>query len=331
MEKRDSGGEAMNKLPIFSVLGRAVGFVFGELLTIVRLSWFPLLLLFAASYFWQKYFFAQLTQTASAISVLNIVNTPTGAGTMLLATWLFSLFQIVITAMVAVALHRIVLFGERKPGTLVLFSFGRAELLYVLMFFFYFIVIGGIFFVIGFSAAAILGTGRDLAGQFFSWMPNPRDPRAGYMFLAFALVVAIPVVWFVCRTYVLPPAIVATRRFALGEVWNLTKGNVWRIIALNVLAILFLLVVAFAILKFLPADMVPPAWHLDFYTAGTQPIGTETIKIMELQQENWILYMALNYAAAILMGAFGVGLMSHSYKALKSGDDSPETARESTA
>ena len=322
----------MNKLPIFSVLGRAIGFVAGNLLTIVRLSWFPLLLLFAASYFVEKY----LMENISGLVSIGTPQDKVGAlgdqaFNVLYITWGFLLIQLVITAMVAVALHRIILFGERKPGTLILFSFGKVETLYVLMFIFYIVVIFAVFSIIGFTAALIVGTGSDLAGHIFNIVPNPRDPRSLYIVIAVGLIIFIPIIWFVARTYVLPPAIVATRRFALGDALGLTKGNVWRVIALNVLAVLFLVALGYAIVKVLPYDMVPPQWHLDTYTTGLQPLGTETIRMMQLQQENWILYTAINYVAAILSGAFGVGLMSHSYRALESADGEPQAAREEAA
>src|SRR6187431_90345 len=92
------------KFPVFETAAAAFLFAWYEFATIVRLSWFPLLVASLAGYF--------ATQRAA-----------------LIATWLLS---IATWAVIAASLHRVILFGDRQPGTWLNLRFGKVEALFAL-------------------------------------------------------------------------------------------------------------------------------------------------------------------------------------------------------
>ena len=92
------------KLPVIDTAIQTYVFVWRERGTIVRLSWFPLLLSGIAE------FFASQTATVIATKLLAI------------AAW----------AVIAAALHRVILFGDRQPRTFLNLRFGKVEALFAL-------------------------------------------------------------------------------------------------------------------------------------------------------------------------------------------------------
>ena len=106
-------------IPILGPASRAYGFLLGELDTIVRLTWAPLL--FGA---WLWYAFGEQILTAAIASLADQSRPFEGAAALFLvsiasyATWLMAL----------VALLGVMVLGDRKPGLFVYFWPGRAEL-----------------------------------------------------------------------------------------------------------------------------------------------------------------------------------------------------------
>ena len=77
------------------------------------------------------------------------------------------LFQFVLTTIVAVALHRIILLGERKPGQFIYLAFGKAELIFILL-----PVVG--FILIGIPLFALTGAAAYLNAEFWRISQAPR-------------------------------------------------------------------------------------------------------------------------------------------------------------
>src|SRR5262245_57166124 len=119
------GERVLYKVPVFETAGHAYRFLLNEAGTILRLSWFPLLVVTIVQYLAAR---AQFAAMRSAIE--------TGGFKALsgLTTWHWQLPSAIATflgtAVVAVALHRVILFGQREPGRLIHLAFGKVELLF---------------------------------------------------------------------------------------------------------------------------------------------------------------------------------------------------------
>src|SRR5260221_10606987 len=113
----------MASLPVFRTVGAAYRFLVRDFTTLVRLAWFPLLVLAVVQYF-------------AAEAALDAVAAGPGGEDQPIATpydlvqWVV---QIVVFAIVAVSLHRVILFGDRRPGQYIAFAFGRPEVLFMVL------------------------------------------------------------------------------------------------------------------------------------------------------------------------------------------------------
>jgi hypothetical protein len=158
------------------------------------------------------------------------------------------LLQAIVVAAVAVAIHRVILFGDRRDGQYFSFAFGWTELLYVIM---------GALSLVGalalmavvFAPVVALIAGGDFAGFFEKFKDFPANViamvKSGAIGpLLFAYVVGwIVLLYFFLRLSVWPPAVVATRRLALIQAWRLTEGNALRMLGLFALAVVTLYVI----------------------------------------------------------------------------------------
>lgn len=168
------------KLPVFDTMHDIYAFVFREFGTIVRLSWFPLLLSGIAEYF--------ATQTAAVIAS--------------------KLLAIAVWAVIAAALHRVILFGDRQPRTFLNLHFGKVEALFALPPMLLFLTLIVLEFL-----------GVSLQWHF--------DGEPAFIFF---FVMAV-VIFFLGRFCLVFPIAVIERRFDFARAWALSHGNVWRMIA----------------------------------------------------------------------------------------------------
>jgi len=242
---------AWRKLPIFDTAAAAYLFVWRELATILRLAWFPLLVASLAE------FYATRTATVIATKLLSV------------AAW----------AVVAPALHRVILFGDRQPNTWLNLRFGKVEALFALP---------PVLLVLTLIVLDSLGVRLE-------WH------LTGTPAVIMICVTAV-VIFFLGRFSLIFPIAVIERRFDFAQAWALSYANVWRMIAVWMLvttppylvlgAVQWLLL---AVLKFTPAAMTADQFD-----------GS----LLEL--------VVLTYPFSIVLGALCVGILSYSYKALAS-------------
>jgi hypothetical protein len=353
--KVEWGWGAMNKLPVFRTFGRAVGFTFWNFFTIFRLSWFPLALFIATNIVIGIYAQQILLGTKPMIDPFSIAE---NIDDFVFLEVLTVMLQAIAVAAAAVSIHRIILFGDRKPGVWFNFPFGATEFLYVLMG-----VITGLIvlavFAVALAPAVYIVSGGDIPAFVSKMQVWAKDWPAGAakkeLFTAFGpLMFAYAIGWliviYLClRLAVWPPAIVARRRFSLGEAWRLSRGNVWRFIGLFFLVISpFYIVVglAGAAYWYYTTKMDhPPAPDTKQIVETVQVVPTtkdEPAKVQpptpeemaklreEARQRSEREMKALQpYAPAfwlfellvdVFATGFGVALLSYSYKALKGYD-----------
>jgi hypothetical protein len=266
----------MRKLPVFATAGRAYGFLLREFATILRLAWFPTLVVVIVQYFATRALYAAMR---SMIEAGNI------AGASALATvspWqIVSVVALLLgTAIVAVALHRVILFGDRRPGRFIHLAVGKVELLFALLPIAFYLATAGIFLsgalVASLSAAptfvALLGVSAVVA----------------FFFLAIRLLLIFPVT-------------VVERRYDFSQTWALTRGNFWRILGLWIVVFVPILIVL-AVVQFLIGGNVLPA--------------STPMEVFDRIEALLIPTLVMTFVSIIVQGALGVGVLSYSYKAL---------------
>lgn len=240
---------AERKLPGFEVAGAAFVFLARERWTILRLSWFPMLLATLAERF--------------ARGQVGIA----GSEFLTVATW----------AVIAVSLHRVILFGDRAPGTWLNIRFGKVEALFAIL---------PVAFLLVTTTMSALG------------LPTKVHFTGGPA-VAMWIVVAV-IVFFVVRFCLVFPIAVMERRIDFAQAWALSHGNVWRLIGVWFLVTMLaytafglLEQATFAVLKATPAKMS-----------------------VEQFENSWLRLLVLDYPFSIAFGALCVGILSFAYKAL---------------
>jgi hypothetical protein len=188
------GAGDMNKIPVSETVTRVLNFATEKLPVILRLTWCPLSLVL-------------LIQLISAYFARNAASAAKmGLGFSFgLFGWsiLLALFTIAATSIALVALHRLILFGDEKPGQYVYLSFGKTELLFVGLPVLTYIVMTVLFLV-----AALVSP----------WL---------------TFLIALGLVFLFVRMFAIFPIIVVERRCDFEQAWELGRGNVLRFIGLS--------------------------------------------------------------------------------------------------
>jgi len=273
----------VHKLPVLETAGRAYQFLLREAGTILRLSWLPLLVVTIIQYFVIR---AQFSAIRSALEAGKV-----GAMTGISPMWQWQFLNFVVTifgtAVVAVALHRVILLGDRKPGRFAHVAFGRVEMLFALL---PIIVMIPIFIVsvLVFVLSAVV------------------FPKSGYAFVLVAVVLLwAAAIFVIVRLALVFPLAVLEGRYNVSQSWSLTRGNFWRLVGLWLVA------------------LIPFAVVVAIITAATSPLpalgqgASKNVTGMFEQFESLLLIQTIvNYVWAIIGGALGVAVLSYSYKAL---------------
>ena len=202
----------MNKLPVGQIIRQAYAFTFGEIGTVIGLTWIPTLINTVAAYFMLRGYALTLESLETGIP-------PSDAQAFLpLPLAILSLFLV---GMIGVALSRQVL-GLRKGPAFAHVEFGGETLrefagfigvyLMTMLFILAFMVaVGAIAAVAGAAAGPAAGAIAGLAG----------------LIGVFALIYAVLRLGFL-----LIPSVVVDGQFGLTRSWQLTRGNVLRIVAI---------------------------------------------------------------------------------------------------
>lgn len=239
------------KLPVFDTAGAIFVFAWRERRTILRLSWFPLLLASIAEYL------APDDATMIGVKLLTV------------ATW----------AVIAVSLHRAILFGDRQPNTWLNIRFGKVEALFAIVPVIY---------------LAVLATMSALG------IPTEVHYKGNPAFVA--MIVMAIAIFFLARFCLIFPIAVVERRIDFAQAWALSHGNAWRMIGLWIVVT----IPPFTVLgtwQSVLESAVRNKWFADLFA----PKGFEG-SLFELA--------VVTYPFSIVIGALCVGILSFSYKAL---------------
>ena len=278
----------MHELPVIATTSAAYRLVLRELPTIFRLSWAML-------------FIVALVQFLLARTVLAQMASALGRGDILAAAaigrdpvWLTLKFgaDAIGTAIVAVAIHELVLFADHKPGHYFHLAFGRREALFALL--------GAVLalIVVPFATIVISPFGEPTAGL-------------GPFFATLAFIVGIYV--SVRLWPVLPVIVVNGHIDALGA-WRLTRRRFWSLLALAVLGSIPIGLVALVIDSVLP----PFDSIMDAITGPRvrMPALVDAANAVRRAQK-WLPARALfDFTTSIVYTAIAVALISYAYKTL---------------
>jgi hypothetical protein len=264
----------MADFKVFATAGEAYRFLARELGTILRLSWLPLLI-------------ATVLQNFIAIAVMGRTgaNVPDPSTSLLSPSALFAAaigFFIIVagTAIVAVALHRVILFGERREGEFFYLRFGRTELLFMLLPLAVYLAVTLLFLVL------------------FVLLPT-------WLFAVPALIFLLALIYFGIRFSLIFPVTVMKGRYDFDEVQAITRGHFWRLFALWLLTMLPALFVSTLLQRLV--------------TFGSLSVDLDQLANYVLTTPTLIALSVLQIIVAIVLGALGVATLSYSYKALIGG------------
>jgi hypothetical protein len=209
-------------LPGYGILGRAIFFVAKNLLTLLRLTWLPLVLLLAV-----QIVFGQLMLSHSAAKVtMHLLDWESQK---LLLNIAAAVLQIIPLTVVATRVHRLVFFDDRRPGEYFVFPFGVTELRYIAAGLLTYVS------VLGPAAALIAVIGITSTGS-----------NAVGTVMVLLIAVYFLFLFVTLRLLILPAMVVATGHISLRDAILLTHRRAFSLFTL--------IVVAFLITELLGAD-----------------------------------------------------------------------------
>ena len=245
----------MKKIPVGQTIAEAYRFTFVGVEKVIALIWLPIIVLTVADYFAKG---AYLTAMAAALESGD----NSRLGPIFAAQLGFALFELIVRAVIAVAICREILAPLTRPLFL-LFSLGSAELRVIAA------MVGlGALMVLAVVLCTIVGT--LLAGS----LAVPAGGLAAEQLAAGAVVLILlvlsPLLIYVFMRLgaLLVPAAVIEGGLGLERSWALLKGNVWRIIGVS-LAVSVPLILVHAMLQGLA--MGPDAGSQTLDPAGGLP------------------------------------------------------------
>ena len=236
-------------MPVFDTVGAVLAFMWLDRWTILRLSWFPMLL-------------ATLAERLARDQV-GIVSSEF----LTVAAW----------AVIAVSLHRVVLFGARAPGTWLNIHFGKVEALFAIL------------------PAAYLLTVVTLPALGVPMKFHFEGGPAVIMWVVMAMVI-----FLLARFCLVFPIAVMERRLDFAQAFALSQGNVWRMLGVWI------------VITMLAYTLFGALEELWFAVLKLTPVAMTK----EQFEESWLHLAVLDYPFSILLGALCVGILSFSYKAL---------------
>lgn len=292
----------MNKLPVFKTVGQVFGFVVERrFFTLLRLIWFPALLSVVIGVLPMAYQFQTLGLQPTPEQSMGLFRDPI----YLALSCLNLVLSFVLSAIIAVCVHRMIFFDDTRPGTFFYLRFTGDEGRYILAIILYTLVVLIVVAVPIGGHLAYVFTQEHVPAAFDPTVLKTivQDPRTWIAYglgILFALTV-------LTRFGLVFPIIVAEGRLSFARSWELTRGNFWRLIGFWIITVILaylLIIVLGLILAFAFAAM-----------AGSVLLGGQTVGALG------ILLFAVPVAVSLLVYiVVGVTLfiaaLSFSYKAL---------------
>jgi hypothetical protein len=320
----------MAKIPVGDTISYAYSFTFGNLLTLLGLTWLPLAVSAAISYYAQTLWFSWMSKFPMLMNghpdpqlMMSMMHDMGGfAGLGFLAT-LVSLFM---TAVVGVAVVSQAL-GLRSGQTFVHIAAGAPEWRvfggYIRLFLAVIAVI--IICAIGVGIAVAIGA-----------MIHSSDGSGGGIGAIIAVILGIvlfclAILTIVRMAYLLVPSIVAEPgKGGLARSYHLTHGNFWRIFVVTLVVVLPVLLVAAAIQGAIIGNSFMGPLTQMLKQAQNGPMTPEQMQAMFAQmidnfRANFLPMAFIGFVTSFFLSALTLSASSFAYRAL-SGTAAPAAA-----
>ncbi|MBI1209913.1 MAG: hypothetical protein GC190_00480 [Alphaproteobacteria bacterium] len=291
----------MNKIPVIGTVSRAFGFLIGDFVTILRLVWAPLLGAALVQYYVGGEIMDAALKTAQSAD-------PTRMMAYLPQNFLMGIVEFLASIIAMVALLRVVISGDRKPGLFVYLWFGSAELrlvaVYILLF------IGAIAAIVG--VGIVLGILGAIASQI---------PALVVLLGVAAVVLFVVVLWVVLRLSLIAPVIVAESGLGVERSWALMRGNALRMFAIILLVFIPVAIVGLIGGMFiLGADFPPFTDILTLMKAGAKEQLGEAMKhwqtqLMTAYTKHWLELNVAGFFYNVVSTALFAGVAGSAYLA----------------
>lgn len=289
----------MNKVPVFSTVSKAYGFVLGDFGTVFLIAWLPLLAVTA--------FNIQFGREALEMAIAGGLSPEAAQGSPM--NLLASILGAVASIMVLIALLRVVIFGQRPGGVFYLW-FGMTELkllgAYVLLIVAFIAAVIAISIVLGIAGAA---GGGPVVG-------------VGVIVLMFALL------WVMLRLSILPATVAAENTMGVERTWALTAGNAMRLFFVFLLVYIPFGIAAIVLLGAVLGGSLPAMPDFVALTAAAENGNAQQADQMQqaviawqkgfLQAmlDNWMVVQILGFVLSVVQTALFAGIAGNAYLAL---------------
>ena len=270
-------------LPVFATVATAYRFLLREIATVIRLAWFPFLVVAIVQYFAAEAMLDGLAVDGAATAGQTI------ASPYDFVEWIV---QVVVLAIVGVSLYRLILFGDRKPGQYIAFAFGRSEVLFIVL---QVIVFAG-FLLVGLAWAIAFG--------------NPEVALTGWSAASPILIVVLNVVvlvYLLTRFSLVYPIVLAENRLDFLRSLEMTRGQFWRLLAVFVLGLLPL--------TLLIGGLEAGFWLLVVNDVSSRELPSD--QAIAITKGLIVYQVSIFYVGAILASGLTAALLSYAYKALR--------------
>lgn len=295
------GQFVLSKIPVFATVSRTYGFLLGEAGTIFRLAWAPILIATGLNY---------LYGGQAIDAVLLAKNTGASGAQFDQTDFLLGVFGFLANVMVIVALLRVVIFGDRKPGLAVYLWFGATELRLV-----------GVYVLLVVAAvAAVMGAG--LALSLFAALATAIPGLAIVVPLAFAALV-IGLIWIALKLMIIPAVVVAENSLGVERSWALMHGNALRMFLVLVMTYIPIGIAgALVLMAILGNDMTP---FPEFQALASGKLTPDEVRqgvdlwqlgLLKAMRMHWVEISIMNFIGGIIGAALVAGVTGNAYTAL---------------
>jgi hypothetical protein len=290
----------VEKIPVWRTIGRAYGFAFGNLATIIGLIWLPTLILLVGGYFTIAHYFAGVL---TAIAAGNRYAAYAGAGYF----YLYQIAALLFEAIVVVPVIRLAL-GLRDKAASIHFAVGPGELRTFAALTAYTLIVATVEiagFILLLIAIGVIAYAAKTVGT-VDGIPAARVAAWAVLTLLGAFLASI--VYVMTRlSFLLVAVTVDEKRIDLIRAWELTHRNFWRAfwVSLFVGGPVWLLYVGlqFAFVGFAAMVEATGVSPMTFQVAGLSQSVAARMHFMLA----WLPYL---YAAWFLVRPLAVGLSS---------------------
>lgn len=283
------------------MVSQTYGFLLGDIYTIVRIAWLPMLIAAVLSF----YIGGQtLDAWVAANGNMDIVMQSAQGN------FLVSIVAFLANVMVLVALLQVVMYGDRKTGAPFYLWFGITEVRLVITYLLLMVAM----------IAAVIG-----AGIAFGVLAVIAAAAKGLEAIVGAVAIAfmVAVIWAMLKLTIIPAVVVAEKSIGVERAWALMRGNSLRMFLIVLMTFLPLGIVAVLLTFLMLGSDLPP--FPDFASFKPGPENQEAMRVLmeEWQTEfyvalrkHWIEFSALNFVSSIVSSAMFAGVAGNAYLTL---------------